>query len=79
MIKGTTIPCPVCYTKIAFHTEQLLNGMQFECQTCKSKIGLAQESINTVQQVLTQLQDLKTRLRDEEMPNPNEAMYKITY
>lgn len=54
-----SIPCPNCQTNISFDAQQLLMGVQFTCPNCNAKIGLAQESKQTVQDSLDHFEKLK--------------------
>lgn len=54
-----SIPCPVCKTKIPFDAQQLLMGVKFTCGGCFASIGIANESIETVQNAMDKLEELK--------------------
>ncbi len=57
----SSIPCPVCSTKIPFDVTSLLAGVSFTCPNpeCKSAIGLTPESKPIVQQTIVKLETLK--------------------
>ncbi len=54
-----TLPCPVCGTKIAFDTRELLKGVKFKCSNCDSAIGLADESRPLVQDAMDKFDELR--------------------
>lgn len=59
MNSSQSIPCPVCKSPIAFNTEELLKGNKFACTSCKTEIGLAEESKAIVQETMIQFEKVK--------------------
>lgn len=57
----SSIPCPVCGTKIPFEVQALLSGTSFNCPNpgCNSSIGLTPESTPIVEQTMVKLESLK--------------------
>lgn len=57
----SSIPCPVCGTRIPFEIKSLLLGISFTCPNaeCNSSIGLAPESKPIVEQTMEKLESLK--------------------
>lgn len=57
----SSIPCPVCGTKIPFEVNSLLTGQSFTCPNieCNSSIGLTPESTPIVEQTIEKLETLK--------------------
>lgn len=58
-----TIPCPSCQEgTIHFNTYQLLQGVEFACPNCSSKIGLAEESMGVVTDAMKSFEQLKKKV-----------------
>ncbi len=53
-------------------TLQLIKGVRFSCPTCFTSIGIAPESINTVENAMTKFEALKNNVQEEgqkQLPN----------
>jgi len=53
------IACPNCNNHIFFSTEALLQGQSFSCAKCDSKISLARESKELVEESMQEFNKLK--------------------
>ena len=57
----STIPCPVCKTKIPFDAMGLINGKVFQCPdpNCDASISLSNNSKPSIKSTMDKLDELK--------------------
>ena len=69
--KQQTLPCPICSTPVIFDTYQLLQGVKFSCPKCYAAIGLAEDSMGTVQSAMNQFEKMKSEINKPSSEKPN--------
>jgi endogenous inhibitor of DNA gyrase (YacG/DUF329 family) len=66
----TSIKCPVCESgsKIEIEVSALLQGVQFSCPTCKSQVGIQEDSIGAARKAVGEFENLKNKFTNSQKP-----------
>lgn len=62
---GNNMPCPTCQTPIPFDSKGLMEGKQYTCSNCDTKIGLSKEGYEVVKNTMDQFESLKKNVEQK--------------
>ncbi|MBP6185262.1 MAG: hypothetical protein KA479_10000 [Saprospiraceae bacterium] len=73
--ENLVIPCPVCKNDIHFEMNTLLQGAQFGCSNCDTKVGLQANAIPQARDIFSTFTGVKELIT----MRPNKATYRAKY